>query len=121
MRRDPSQKQESLVEVAALKYFTNREGAIEAFERYLNAPAGTDLRVLTFYGVGGIGKTTLINKLCDNLRHAKIPHARFDLQTVRDPDPGVPRGAAPDALRFGEPVWHPVPTIRPVPRSDFGS
>jgi hypothetical protein len=85
MRRDPSQKQESLVEVAALKYFTNREGAIEAFERYLNAPAGTDLRVLTFYGVGGIGKTTLINKLCDNLRHAKIPHARFDLQTVRDP------------------------------------
>jgi tetratricopeptide (TPR) repeat protein len=84
MRRDPSQKQESLVEVAALKYFTNREGAIEAFERYLNAPAGTDLRVLTFYGVGGIGKTTLINKLCDNLRHAKIPHARFDMQTIRD-------------------------------------
>jgi hypothetical protein len=61
MRRDPSQKQESLVEVAALKYFTNREGAIEAFERYLNAPAGTDLRVLTFYGVGGIGKTTLVS------------------------------------------------------------
>jgi tetratricopeptide (TPR) repeat protein len=85
MRRDPSQKQESLVEVAALEYFTNREGAIEAFERYQNAPAGTDLRVLTFYGVGGIGKTTLINKLCDNLRQAKIPHARFDLQTVRDP------------------------------------
>jgi tetratricopeptide (TPR) repeat protein len=85
MRRDPSQKQESLVEVAALEYFTNREGAIEAFERYLNAPAGTDLRVLTFYGVGGIGKTTLINKLRDNLRQAKIPHARFDLQTVRDP------------------------------------
>jgi tetratricopeptide (TPR) repeat protein len=84
MRRDPSQKQESLVEVAALKYFTNREGAIEAFERYLNAPAGTDLRVLTFYGVGGIGKTTLISKLCDNLRHAKIPHARFDMQTIRD-------------------------------------
>jgi tetratricopeptide (TPR) repeat protein len=84
MRRDPSQKQESLVEVAALKYFTNREGAIEAFERYLNAPAGTDLRVLTFYGVGGIGKTTLINKLRDNLRQAKIPHARFDMQTIRD-------------------------------------
>jgi tetratricopeptide (TPR) repeat protein len=84
MRRDPSQKQESLVEVAALEYFTNREGAIEAFERYLNAPAGTDLRVLTFYGVGGIGKTTLINKLRDNLRQAKIPHARFDMQTIRD-------------------------------------
>jgi tetratricopeptide (TPR) repeat protein len=84
MRRDPSQKQESLVEVAALEYFTNREGAIEAFERYLNAPAGADLRVLTFYGVGGIGKTTLINKLRDNLRQANIPHARFDMQTIRD-------------------------------------
>jgi tetratricopeptide (TPR) repeat protein len=84
MRRDPSQKQESLVEVAALEYFTNREGAIEAFERYLNAPAGTDLRVLTFYGVGGIGKTTLVHKLCDNLRQANIPHARFDMQTIRD-------------------------------------
>jgi tetratricopeptide (TPR) repeat protein len=85
MRRNPSQQRKRLIHVAALKYFTNREGAIEAFERYLNAPAGTDLRVLTFYGVGGIGKTTLINKLCDNLRQAQIPHARFDLQTVRDP------------------------------------
>jgi tetratricopeptide (TPR) repeat protein len=85
MRRNPSQQRERLIHVAALKYFTNREGAIEAFERYLNAPAGTDLRVLTFYGVGGIGKTTLINKLCDNLQQAQIPHARFDLQTVRDP------------------------------------
>jgi len=84
MRRDPSGRQERLVQVAALRYFTNREGAIQAFERYLNAPAGTDLRVLTFYGVGGIGKTTLVHKLCEDLREANIPHARFDMQTIRD-------------------------------------
>lgn len=40
--------------------------------------------MLTFYGVGGIGKTTLVHKLCDNLRQANIPHARFDMQTIRD-------------------------------------
>jgi hypothetical protein len=84
MRRDPFENVDRLIQVVAVEYFTDREGAIEAFERYLNAPAGTDLRVLTFYGVGGIGKTTLMNKLCDNLRHDKIPHARFDMQTIRD-------------------------------------
>jgi tetratricopeptide (TPR) repeat protein len=84
MRKDPFEKQERLIQVAALKYFTDREGAIKAFERYLNAPASENLRVLTFYGVGGIGKTTLVRKLCEDLRQANIPHARFDMQTVRD-------------------------------------
>ncbi len=84
MRRDPFEQRESLPQVAALKYFTDREEAIEAFERYLHAPAGTDLRVLTFYGVGGIGKTTLVRKLCDDLQQAGISHVRYDLSTVRD-------------------------------------
>ncbi len=39
MRRDPFEQRKSLSQVAALEYFTDREGAIEAFERYLHAPA----------------------------------------------------------------------------------
>ncbi|MCL6532411.1 MAG: tetratricopeptide repeat protein [Armatimonadetes bacterium] len=85
MRKDPFEPRESLPQVAALEYFTDREEAIKAFERYLHAPTSEDLRVLTFYGVGGIGKTTLVRKLCENLRQARIPHAQFDLSTVRDP------------------------------------
>jgi hypothetical protein len=61
----------------ALAYFTDREELIDAFHRHLDAPEGEPLRVLVFYGVGGIGKTTLVKKLCADLRGAAppVPHA----------------------------------------------
>ena len=70
----------------ALKHFTDREEAIARFDSYLNAPASTDLRLLVFYGVGGVGKTSLQRKLQEQLRNAetKVPFARCSLDDIGD-------------------------------------
>ncbi len=83
MRRDPRQTR---VQLSALEYFTNRENAIEAFKRYLNAPEGEPMQVLNFYGVGGIGKSTLLRKLWDiaEREYPKLPRALFNLDSLRD-------------------------------------
>lgn len=42
------------------RQFTDRENFIEMFRNYLSLPAdGSQYRILVFYGVGGVGKTTL--------------------------------------------------------------
>ncbi len=46
-----------------LKHFTNREDEKKVFTKYVNAPDGSSLPVLMFYGVGGIGKTWLTKRL----------------------------------------------------------
>src|SRR5512147_885707 len=86
-RRDPSAPTEPFDQIAATKYFTDREAYLRAFDRFVEAPAGTGLRVLNFFGVGGIGKTALINALRDRLSSAEppVPHAWFNLQNVKDP------------------------------------
>ncbi len=44
------------------------------------------LRVLVFYGVGGIGKTALVQKLTSELGDAKppVPHALFSMEKIGD-------------------------------------
>ena len=68
----------------ALRHFTNRERAIEMLESYLNAPTDEKMKVLVFYGVGGIGKTALQLKLCDQLRNddPSIPFASFNMEKI---------------------------------------
>ena len=86
MRRDPFAAHSRPAPTSALEYFTDREGFLEAFARHRETPEGQDLAVLVFYGVGGIGKTTLVRKLCADLArsHAPLPHARFNLENVGD-------------------------------------
>ena len=48
---------------SALDVFTDREELIAAFERNLVHKKPDQHRVLVFYGDGGIGKTTLLQKL----------------------------------------------------------
>ncbi len=83
MRKDPRQTR---VQLSALEYFTNRENAIEAFKRYLNAPEGEPMQVLNFYGVGGIGKSILLRKLWDIAErdYSRLPRALFNLDSLRD-------------------------------------
>jgi hypothetical protein len=70
-----------------LQHFTNREWYIEVFRHALEAPEGETLRVLAFHGVGGVGKTTLIDRLGHELDLARppIPHARFDVENLASP------------------------------------
>ena len=66
---------------SALDVFTNREELIAAFERNLEHKKPQDHRVLVFYGDGGIGKTTLLQKL-EQLHRQRCPQAlmgRLDL------------------------------------------
>jgi hypothetical protein len=66
---------------SALDVFTDREELIAAFERNLAHKKPQDHRVLVFYGDGGIGKTTLLQKL-EQLHRQRCPQAlmgRLDL------------------------------------------
>ena len=66
---------------SALDVFTDREELIAAFERNLAHKKPEEHRVLVFYGDGGIGKTTLLQKL-EQLHRQRYPQAlmgRLDL------------------------------------------
>ncbi|KAF5421211.1 MAG: Tetratricopeptide (TPR) repeat, partial [Candidatus Methanocomedens sp.] len=80
---DPAQHDRRLSR-DALRHFTNREKAIEMLESYLNAPTDEKMKVLVFYGLGGIGKTALQLKLCDQLRNddPSIPFASFNMEKI---------------------------------------
>ena len=64
-----------------LEVFTDREELIAAFERNLEDKKPGEHRLLAFYGDGGIGKTTLLQKL-EQLHRQQCPQAligRLDL------------------------------------------
>jgi len=69
-----------------LQYFTNREKAIALLDDYLNKSDNDSFKALTFYGVGGIGKTALQRKLCDRLEKydPPVPFAQFDMESIKD-------------------------------------
>ncbi len=74
----PSEREER---PSALEVFTDREELIAAFDRNLAHKQPQDHRVLVFYGDGGIGKTTLLQKL-EQLHRQRCPQAlmgRLDL------------------------------------------
>jgi tetratricopeptide (TPR) repeat protein len=87
MRKNPFARDEDIPQIAAARYFTNREDLIHAFRRHLTARETEALRILVYWGVGGIGKTSLLGKLGEDLSafQPPFPHARFNLENVRDP------------------------------------
>ncbi|HEV3168168.1 MAG TPA: tetratricopeptide repeat protein [Isosphaeraceae bacterium] len=68
-----------------LAHFTDREPFLEIFRRLLAAPQNTALPVLAFHGVGGVGKTALLNRLAQELEelHPPLPHARFNVENLK--------------------------------------
>src|SRR5438128_647034 len=60
-----------------LQHFTNREKEQEVLRRLLDVPAGMLLPIVMFYGVGGSGKSWLLQKLRLELP-ANLPCARLD-------------------------------------------
>jgi tetratricopeptide (TPR) repeat protein len=68
-----------------LKHFTAREADLEGFRAILDAPEHSPLQVQAIHGVGGVGKSALIERLRNELDRRKpaIPHARFDVETLK--------------------------------------
>lgn len=57
--------------IKAVRLFTNRESAIGSFNRVIAEYENSSfLKVLSFYGVGGIGKTHLLAKLSRKLKES---------------------------------------------------
>jgi tetratricopeptide (TPR) repeat protein len=83
MRADPFGEAQRIPDVAAQQFFTNREDAITTFRSALAVPAGQSMRALVFYGVGGVGKTSLLHRLREALPD-KFPRALVDLQSISD-------------------------------------
>jgi hypothetical protein len=76
--RRPAQREQR---PSTLDVFTGREELIAAFERNLEHKQPGEHRVLVFHGDGGIGKTTLLQKL-EQLHRQRSPKAlicRLDL------------------------------------------
>ena len=88
MRRNPFAAEAGAAAAAAgpLQFFTNREQYLEAFDGHLQKTDADEMQMLVFYGVGGTGKTTLVQKLCAGLdsRTPPLPYARFNLDNIAD-------------------------------------
>jgi len=73
----------------AARQFTDREDFLAAFLDALKSPRGTEPRVLVYYGVGGIGKTSLrrqLFKLTEGKESLVSAALDFDVATYRDPE-----------------------------------
>jgi hypothetical protein len=70
-----------------LEHFTDRESYLATFRGVLAAPEGEALPVLAFHGVGGVGKTMLIERFAHELdqSHPPVPHARLDVENLGSP------------------------------------
>jgi tetratricopeptide (TPR) repeat protein len=67
-----------------LQNFTDREDERALFARYVDLPLGGHLPVVSFYGVGGTGKTWLLQKLRETLPPAEeLPRAHLDFAIAR--------------------------------------
>ncbi len=84
-----SEKPDDLTDwLLAITHFTNREEAIKAFEKYLSSPDGEVLPILSFYGVGGAGKSALVRKLVALMRdsYESLPFVRINFDNSRSRD-----------------------------------
>ena len=86
MRRNPFAAETHAAPAGPLQFFTDREQYLATFERHLQLESAEDSQILVFYGVGGTGKTTLVQKLCAGLdsQNQPLPYARFNLDNIAD-------------------------------------
>ena len=86
MRHDPFSSDDNRKVVSALENFTGRDELLKAFNDHLSVSQLDQLQVLVFYGVGGIGKSKLIQKFADDLHatHPTLPQAKFDFDGIGD-------------------------------------
>ena len=98
--RDPNRPHQPSSQQAK-SLFTDRINETSRFIELLNAPQGSPLPLLMFYGVGGAGKTTLIKHLQEKCDELKVPWAAVDLAEAREADEALSRLAAQLEQRHG--------------------
>ncbi len=81
--QDPGATRASAAQTA-LQRFTDREQSLAAFLRLAEA-AEPPLKVLHFYGMGGAGKSSLLDRLAASCAERGLPCARFDLSRASGP------------------------------------
>lgn len=86
-RQDPRKPASAVPNVSAPEFFTDRRNVIQAFEHYVSVRSTDDLRVFVVFGVGGVGKTTLLQRFAALFRqsNSSMPHARFSMENIADP------------------------------------
>ena len=72
-----------------ITHFTDREPYLKTFQRLLAEPEGLALPVLAFHGVGGVGKSALIERLGHELDglDPRIPYAHLNVENLKTLDP----------------------------------
>lgn len=65
--------------ITASREFTDRDEYLNAFNKALNRENINDNKVLVYYGVGGIGKSSLINKICSKV-DSSVEYTILDLE-----------------------------------------
>jgi len=95
----------------ALRQFTDRADVLAAFEAALAGTASERHYVLSYYGVGGIGKTSLLREIRRRLReeHPSVAHAQLDLRDGTSRLPATALMRLRTLLRDGHGV--PFPTF----------
>ncbi|MEN8904773.1 MAG: tetratricopeptide repeat protein [Clostridiales bacterium] len=71
--------------IQSIRSFTDRTNYIKAFWDNIEEQSDEDVKILTFYGVGGIGKTSLINELRRQLNEIKdLVIIHIDLDSINN-------------------------------------
>lgn len=86
---------------ATRRLFTNRVSESRLVLDLLGAPAGAPLPLVMFYGVGGAGKTRLLDHVTQRCQARGLPWASVDLAELREADQALPELAAQFEHRHG--------------------
>jgi tetratricopeptide (TPR) repeat protein len=86
---------------AAHDRFTNRVDETRRFLELLNAPQGAPLPLLMFYGVGGAGKSSLLDHLQQECERYRVPWAAVNLAETPAFEQALPKLASDLGVRYG--------------------
>ncbi|MEU1589606.1 AAA family ATPase [Micromonospora sp. NPDC005710] len=79
-----------------LREFVGRQAELTAFANFLRPPS--TYRILAVSGIGGVGKSTLVEKFCEIARAGSHPAALLNARRLSNPDLGSEYPAAVEAM-----------------------
>ena len=82
-------KPDEITDIIIKKEFTDRENPRNLFWEWYEKAAShmDDFFVLSFYGIGGIGKSSLLNQLCREMTDKSKFYVKYDFESAASLDP----------------------------------